>query len=648
MTGLMKVTHAPPDPPDLGALRRLWEDRDLGAVRATPGQYLEYAEIATGLSHHAFAYDILVEARGAFPEDASIAHRLALSATDLGNLSRASRILDDVIPGLSKSDPLHSEALSLRGRIAKERWARTSDSAEAQSALEDALAFYRQAFDASRNFYPGINAASMALLAGRQREAQDLAREVLFVCLEARSAEREGDLWYYATMGEAHLLLGERREAAQCYSTAAQIAGADLGYVARMRRQVLRLTHVMHVDESVLGALDVGRVIVFVGHMIDEIGRAPPRFPPEIEDAVRVAIEVALSSLDARIGFSSLACGSDIIFCEAMQARSAETNVILPFAEVDFLDSSVSFAGESWVKRFQAAKRGRNTTIRDAVADAGTREDVLFTYCQRILEGAAVLRAQELATDVLMLAVLDPTSEPVRGGTQKALQEWESLGRQSHVIDLQGCRKRGRARSGPRPGTSWPQRRMLERDHSHRRATFTSLFADMVGFGRLRDSEFPAFFEHYLRKVSWVLQECEVQPAFFNTWGDGIFLVFGDPGDAADFALRLRDEVTQTDWSRLGLSRDTNIRVALHTGPIFQAWDPVLERENFFGQHVTRAARLEPVTGSGSVFVTEETASFLSATPLSRFACDYLGEILLPKESKAQRVYRLRRAKDAE
>jgi class 3 adenylate cyclase len=164
----------------------------------------------------------------------------------------------------------------------------------------------------------------------------------------------------------------------------------------------------------------------------------------------------------------------------------------------------------------------------------------------------------------------------------------------------------------------------------------------MVGFGGLNDSAFPSFFEHYLRKVAFVLSECEVEPFFFNTWGDGIFLVFSEADEAAKFALRLRDAIGRTDWTSVGLPQDTSIRIALHTGPVFRAWDPVLNRRNFFGEHVTRAARLEPAADRGSVFITEETAAFLSVIPSTPFACDFLGQVLLPKESGSQRVYRLR------
>jgi len=37
----------------------------------------------------------------------------------------------------------------------------------------------------------------------------------------------------------------------------------------------------------------------------------------------------------------------------------------------------------------------------------------------------------------------------------------------------------------------------------------------------------------------------------------------------------------------------------------------VLKRVNYFGAHVSRAARIEPVTPEGCVYVTETFAAFL-------------------------------------
>jgi class 3 adenylate cyclase len=84
----------------------------------------------------------------------------------------------------------------------------------------------------------------------------------------------------------------------------------------------------------------------------------------------------------------------------------------------------------------------------------------------------------------------------------------------------------------------------------------------------------------------------------------------------------------------------------MHTGPVFPAVDPVIEIRNFFGSHVNRAARIEPVTAPGAVYVSEQTAAVLAAANQHRFACDYLGATQLAKNYNISALYRLRRANE--
>ncbi len=69
-----------------------------------------------------------------------------------------------------------------------------------------ALEIYREAFEFSGHYYPGINAATLAKLRG-EPDADQLAEEVLQICRHQRPAGEER-LWIFATEGEAGLLLG--------------------------------------------------------------------------------------------------------------------------------------------------------------------------------------------------------------------------------------------------------------------------------------------------------------------------------------------------------------------------------------------------------------------------------------------------------
>jgi len=89
---------------------------------------------------------------------------------------------------------------------------------------------------------------------------------------------------------------------------------------------------------------------MFAGHLLDHPVRIvrddyQPRFPPapELIDAVREAIGRKLEELNARVGYSGVACGADLLFCDELLKRGGTLHVILPFDKQDFYRTSVDF-----------------------------------------------------------------------------------------------------------------------------------------------------------------------------------------------------------------------------------------------------------------------------------------------------------------
>ena len=169
------------------------------------------------------------------------------------------------------------------------------------------------------------------------------------------------------------------------------------------------------------------------------------------------------------------------------------------------------------------------------------------------------------------------------------------------------------------------------------------LFADVVGFSKLGEESAPSFFVDFLNEVADVINSSPIKPDFCNTWGDGLFIVYDDITAAADFASRLRDRVNSKDWSAIGLPGDTNIRIGMHTGPVFETIDPIINKRNYYGSHVNRAARIEPVTTPGSIYISEQVACLLASSGSSEFECDNLGRVNLAKQFGVGRLFRLRR-----
>jgi class 3 adenylate cyclase len=89
--------------------------------------------------------------------------------------------------------------------------------------------------------------------------------------------------------------------------------------------------------------------------------------------------------------------------------------------------------------------------------------------------------------------------------------------------------------------------------------------------------------------------------------------------------------VRAIDWDAIGFPAPLQLRLGGHYGPVYRAIDPILKTTTYVGAHVSRAARIEPVTPPGGVYVTEQFATKLALSHGDRFECDYVGVRDLPK-----------------
>jgi class 3 adenylate cyclase/tetratricopeptide (TPR) repeat protein len=577
------------------------------------------------------ALDLARDAKTGPADTAEIRYLAALASVRIGAIDEAERLLVEVERDALEAS-LEVEVWSLAGRIAKERFAAARDrsSAVAREHAMRAIENYSHAHAIGGDAYPAANAATMALLAGDTPRSHTLAQQAL-------SALRpDGDHWQNATAGEALLVLGRIDEARGHYAEAYRLAGGRFGDIASMRRQLLLIGS--DPARELADTLRPPQVIAFSGHMIDHPARPSPRFPPHLEPQVGAALRERIASLGPSIGFAQAACGADILFLEAMQDAGMQTQVVLPFPVSDFIASSVSFAGEAWIGRFERVLAGA-TRVVVATEEGFLGDDVLFEHAANLIQGMAYLRAVELGTHPLMLTVLERDGHETIGGTAATARNWTRKGGRIDNIDIASLR--GAEPSRPAP----PQFKRANADatgDAPRRLLQSLLFADVSGFSRMPEQYAPRFAELFLGTCKRILNSLVHQPAHVNTLGDGIFLVFDLPTHAAEFALLLQREIGRFDWPALGLAPETGVRIALHTGPLFRIYDPVTARHTFYGTHVNRTARLEPVVQPQSIFATEEFAASLIAEEQIRFTCDYIGAMALAKRFGDARLYRLR------
>ena len=603
--------------------------------------------ISTG--HPTRAFDLLREALSSHPADPELHYLQSLSLARGGNTTKATELATRLLQRRLPTS-LRVETLSLLGRLWKDRFRESSRKTDdASHAAQQSLTYYRRAYELSRDSFPGINAASMCAIVGRTSESKRLATAVLKQAESKPKSSRHPDHWLLATLAEASLLLGRPDRAESWYQHAVRAAADRIGDVAAMRRNVLLLKKHLTVPDSLLRRFDLGRVVAFAGHLIDAPDRTgPPRFPPvpALEKSARLALGRELARLDARIGYSSAACGADLLFAEELLRRGGELHLVLPFALPDFLASSVDFGLESmrpWRRRFRAIL-AKATEVHYATTEPFLGDDVLFAFVNDFIQGLAVTRAAQIDADPEALVLLDPASPPVPGGTASFAERWQRLGRTAHVIDLAQLRN-----TVPLPPIENRKSQIANRpapsDSSNRRSLKAMLFADVKNFSKLQEEQAPAFVATFQREVERVLKSSPRKPAFQNTWGDGLFFVFDEIHHAAEFSLRLLDQINRVDFASVGLPSDTTIRVGLHAGPVYAHSDRIIGRPNFFGSHVNRAARIEPVTTPGCVFASEQFAALLAVADegSKRYRSEYVGVEELAKRFGKCPLYRVSR-----
>jgi class 3 adenylate cyclase len=556
--------------------------------------------------------------------------------------------LERIVQPPTKRAPADDEMVGTLARIYKDQWQRTGDVNLALRSRD----LYHLHYQATGEYCAGINAAVMSLVIGGKATVQTLARAVLEQCRRVQGAKR-ADYWLLVTMGEALLLLNEQGQATRKYQEAAELALSRYAWtVSSLQQARLLQQYGVAVPTAVFEALKAPAIVVFVGHMIDAIDRPVPRFPEHLELSVRAAIDRSLDELDARIGYCSAACGSDIVFIEAMLARGAEVNIILPFAEDDFIKESVAFAGQKWLIRYQNALR-QAQSISFMTEEPFLNDTILFDYAARIFHGYADLRASTLFTEPHLLAVWDGSATGQVGGTSAFVAHWpdphhRSVIRLDHLLE---------AASNAGAASKLPDRKKNVAQKSPkvigRRCIKTMLFADIVGYSRLDEARIPSFLLEFWSKVA---QRLTPKPAFVNTWGDAIFAVMDSCMPLMEFALSFQAAVKEIAWADSGLPEGLDVRIGLHVGPIFEAVDPMTGRTNYYGSHVNRAARLEPVTAPGHIYATESFVALLMSEMSTirvaaserneqvdfPFAWEYVGILSLAKNFGQQAAYHIR------
>jgi adenylate cyclase len=542
------------------------------------------------------------------PADETLKHRGVLAIARAGATERAARLFKDW--GLDRSSEGH--VLALEARIAKDRALKLSGDAR-RIALREAAALYRRIFEAKPDFYPAINWASLAFLAGDRAEARRVAETVLADPKVAHA----GDYWGLATRAEANLLLDRREDAHTDLAAAAAHQDAGTGAQSSTRRQ-LRLI----LAEAGAGLDDIAAILAplappAVLHVIDA-GDATFARARDLREA-RESIGEFLHERRPGAIFTALAGPAEILFAAEAIAHGIELNIVLA-TSASAAERTLAAAGATWARRFRSCCRRAKSLV--SVAEDNTSDDAgLSHYAARVAMGLALLRVEHLDGEAVQVILDgDLAADPSRG-----IRTWrEDPARRQIALTL-----------------SQPSATSASSLSVEERSCCAVVFGDLPGFSKLPEKYLPVFWEHVMGAIGDVLGQSRDAVALKNTWGDAIHFVIPDVRRAAEICLAVQKRLQTIDGRLLGRDEAPTMRIGAHYGPVFEGWDPIAAQRTYYGRALSRAARIEPITPPGTVYVTEAFAAILLLESRGDFTCTYVGQVPLAKGYGTFRMYDL-------
>ncbi|HEV2747785.1 MAG TPA: adenylate/guanylate cyclase domain-containing protein [Allosphingosinicella sp.] len=551
-------------------------------------------------------------------QDSRLRYLKVLALAQMGDCDHAERLYRDY----RLADSGEEDALALGGRLAKDR-ALAAAGATRSALFRAASDAYLAAYALRSGYFPGINAASTAWAAGDRERARELAAKIL---ADPEVAMPDG-FYAAATRAEALLLLGRCEEAAAAVEAALRQPGAGDGERASAYRQLAWLHRDQGVGgdgaEALLARLRPPPVITYCGHMFGE--------DAELEAALGRRIAAELDALGAHSFYGALACGGDIMVAEEVVRRGCELNVVLPFAQEDFVRESVAPGGQGWLRRFHrclAAAAG--LTFASRMVYIG--HDEQFGYGSMLTMGLARLRARQLCTEAVQLAVWDGDPASGRAGTGADVALWRGGGGITIAVPPGPAdRKLSRAASG-------------QAYQGPPRVIRAIIFTDFAGFSRLSEKALPEFWREIMGRVAQIVDAHADAVCSRDTWGDALYLVIEDAPTAAEIALEIQDALREASFADAELRAGEGMRIGVHFGPVYADFDPVSRSPTFYGSEVTLTARIEPKVPSGEIYVTQPFAAILASAAPDRFASHYVGRIALAKGYGEWPIYQLGRA----
>jgi tetratricopeptide (TPR) repeat protein len=336
------------------------------------------------------------------------------------HLNRVGRVNEAIVKleSILAEYPKDTKSISYLGRIYKEMWTsswekirnkdkRLKMAFETYHWLIQSIDIYMRGFQIDlRDYYPGINALTLSILAihladkfdSKKTPDPDIARirkmlpglrDTLHFSLESKISidQEKTDYWTLVSLAELHLLISnDIAEVVRSYRKAVTAVRRDLFSLKSSLRQLETIQALGVRTEYVNACIKLikdeiryastgdagnvsqtdnrpgtkakgGRALIFAGYMVDYPGRDKKTFPPEKENEIRQEIRKRVEKFKPaphdRAFLAGLSAGSEIIFAEVCAEFGMKVKVFLPHSDSNYIRKFVSIVTDKpWTDRF--------------------------------------------------------------------------------------------------------------------------------------------------------------------------------------------------------------------------------------------------------------------------------------------------------
>jgi hypothetical protein len=179
----------------------------------------------------------------------------------------------------------------------------------------------------------------------------------------------------------------------------------------------------------------MNHTILFTGHMIDALDRKTPRFPQDKENLAKKAIKKKLNEEREKyneqlIGIAGGASGGDILFHELCVELQIPSQVYLALPKEEYKNTSVSFSGEEWEKRYEelTSKLPVHILPKDNNNNDSIWERTNVWMLDEALKGGG--------ENMTLVALWDGKGGDGEGGTEHMARVANEAGAKTVIIDI--------------------------------------------------------------------------------------------------------------------------------------------------------------------------------------------------------------------